>query len=564
MAFFDTLKDIGSGLVSGAKNVFSQPFGTSVANVISDFRGPHATVLGPAASAKVDPVTGVLTPTSPGTSTFVPPGTTIQDIEAGKKFPPGGAVKGASTRRTSRARNARPAGPPPGFFFDPEGKLKPDPQAASGTAGTPSPQSFNFGGGQTTPATSGLPGVSGRSAFSGLLGAVGLGGPSIAQAEGSGSDQDEQIRRILRGGGTSADPVAQARKLRAALIDAGMDISGFEQVQGPAQPLPVDGGVTTSATDLGVGLSEDVAKAQQLGLPDIAAELKRIQGLAEEFFGQAQATKPPEPVRDTEAQQEFLNALPDVERVDVASRIDQARREIGLTQLESNRIDLLDNIRATNQAFRKITDEINTNPDLPKGLAQRRVKEFDRINKNRLTGLIDTLNIVSQQIADANNALNLEFRIIDREASDAERRLEANRNLILDLIEIGAVDQFEDDDEFLKILARKTNLPKSAIRKLIDQAQVERQDKEDKPLTIEQLKRFPGSVVGTRLSDVEGLVPIFTSDSGKKTFQFNKDLQTADGVRTVRFLVDENLNIIKQVEIGEPGGGFTNPWPQSS
>lgn len=41
------------------------------------------------ASAKVDPITGVLTPTSPNTSTYVPLGTTIQQIEAGEKFPQG-------------------------------------------------------------------------------------------------------------------------------------------------------------------------------------------------------------------------------------------------------------------------------------------------------------------------------------------------------------------------------------------------------------------------------------------------------------------------------------------
>jgi hypothetical protein len=121
---------------------------------------------------------------------------------------------------------------------------------------------------------------------------------------------------------------------------------------------------------------------------------------------------PDKPIVPTPEQQQLENAFPDLK-----SAMDSFREKVGLPDLEKTRIEILKKADALNEVFNKIVDDIRNNPELPLSLAQRRIEEFTRVNGTNLKSLQGQLDIVSQQIKDANDAVDREFKIYSDEVN---------------------------------------------------------------------------------------------------------------------------------------------------
>ena len=181
------------------------------------------------------------------------------------------------------------------------------------------------------------------------------------------------------------------------------------------------------------------------GQPLTTASLNEINQTLQNYeFGLKQELQrlnpiPQSPVIDTQEQIDFLNNLPQQQKSTIRQQMDTARQRIGLPGLETQRVDLMNQALAANQAYQKILDDINANPDLPKGLAKRRLEEVDKMQKSRLLQIKGQLEIVNQQISDSNDSLNREFQIVQAEKSEEERQRDNARQFVQQLISTGTL-----------------------------------------------------------------------------------------------------------------------------
>src|SRR3990167_2360782 len=97
----------------------------------------------------------------------------------------------------------------------------------------------------------------------------------------------------------------------------------------------------------------------------------------------------------------------------IKAEMDKFRAEnTNLGELQKTRVELMKNVKALNEAFDPIIKDIKNNPDLPKGLAARRLKDLATSQKETLQGFLDQLEIVGQQIDDQNEVVNRQFQVV--------------------------------------------------------------------------------------------------------------------------------------------------------
>ncbi len=169
---------------------------------------------------------------------------------------------------------------------------------------------------------------------------------------------------------------------------------------------------------------------------------KELEGSLQQI--QTQNPIPPTPVVDTAEQQNFLNMLESTQQNTVRQQMDEVRLKLGLPQLEAQRLQALQNIQALNDSFKKITDEIKNNSDLPKSLAQRQIQEFAKTSQGLIDSYNSQLQIANQQISDANSALNQEFKIIETEQSLKQQAIDDNRQILKSLIDTKAIGEYDN------------------------------------------------------------------------------------------------------------------------
>ena len=259
---------------------------------------------------------------------------------------------------------------------------------------TPESSSFYFGSSGNT---------GGGSAFTGTLGAVGgVSTPSTLFG----------IQPFGQAGqNTQAQPYDETQRKKKASLAQLAPLPGAVPATTlpPFQLSPLGGPVNTADITKGTPeLNNLVSKGGLQGsgslrdtLNYLQQEALRIKGLIDN-----QNVTPANPVVETPEQQQFLQSLPPAQQFDLMKQMDALRQSIGLTDLQNQRIETLKQLQAANETFKKVFDDIEANPDLPRGLAQRRLQQLSKEYAPLVQGLQGKMGIIDQQIAYGNEELN--------------------------------------------------------------------------------------------------------------------------------------------------------------
>lgn len=304
--------------------------------------------------------------------------------------------------------------------------------------------------------TQGLGG--GGSAFTGLLGAAG--GATAFPVGDAQEEERDRLRDLLRRA-TDVPPgpqIALPPTLQAQIDQA---LQGFPQA--PQTRLPIEG--IGEVVDIGQveatrqrtqdilstteAISDDDFQEFQQNI-DFSVQNERAQ------INRDQPT-PDQPVIDTPEQAQYERDNPGIR-----GQMDAVRQQVGLPALQATQIDLMKQLHATNQAFQGILDDIEANPDLPKGLARRRIQEVQKEQSQRINQIMGQLNIVGQQIDDANSLVNQEFEIAQFEATQEEKEAKRNQDQLEFLISSGAIGAFADTD--LQRWSYMTGIPVEGLK----------------------------------------------------------------------------------------------------
>ena len=130
----------------------------------------------------------------------------------------------------------------------------------------------------------------------------------------------------------------------------------------------------------------------------------------------------------------------------VREAIAQFKVNNGYDQIQKQKLDLMAQLNSTNAAFQAIVDDINNNPNLPKGLAQRRIEVLQGQQKTRINQLMGQLEIANENLSMIDKAVSEQFQLLSAERSDEERRIDNARQNLNILISSGAIAQLTDAD----------------------------------------------------------------------------------------------------------------------
>lgn len=398
---------------------------------------------GPNAQVVVGPG-GVFGQTTGSAGNVLAPQSTLSPSEAARLRSDVSQGKGAFGSDTSKSSSQSE-----GVRFDPQlGTYVPDYKSVGGATGVTPETTFNnlFTSRNFDPVTGqtsfSVPGVSGLaggggSSFTGLLsGASGAGTPSL---RGTSVDEERGKTRTVStpeelqnfGFNMFLDPVTgQLKKpLPAGVqpqLDQEIDVSNL-------------GGQPSNVLSSTIADGVDDRTETNLAISERYQEALNTQTIA----GQGAASL------DTAVSRDLLDIV-DSAPFDVAGAMEEAIAGSGITQFQEQRVEALKALNATVEAYQSIADDIKQNPDLPRGLAQRRLQQLAEQQKNATNQLLGTLEVLDAQIDDINFGLERQFGIIRTRAEQeesrrekAESRIRENLNLLIDSGAIAGMSDFE-------------------------------------------------------------------------------------------------------------------------
>lgn len=444
MSFLDTLKQTASESWQGIKNIagaITAPVSSGLANLGSSL-GITST---PQQTQQGTPTNPIQASFVPNASTIYGPGTgtsqgTIVNTPSGgvnisNLNPQGGYLIGPQnpsnpspqyytySTPTPRPSTSQPAQSdpyanytPPATHYDPQSKsYVPLGQSIGGATGA---QAQSFGPGGQVNATTGVSGLTGASNRTGLLGATqglaGMAPPGVPLDTGQ-----EKNNQTIKKTGTQTPPATPPSPMGVNPL-TGQPV--VPTVPG-GQTAPFKAGVPSAVTNAG-NIESQLASIRQVlssGQPITAQTRSQFNATLEQakstILAQIEADqgKIDQPVVDEAAQMDWMKQFPPLEQPNIKSQMDAARSSLGLDSLQANRINLMNQIQATNQVYDSIIKDIQANPEMPKGLAQRRLAEVGKQQAINVTNLTNQMAITQQQINDANDQLNQQYQIIQNE-----------------------------------------------------------------------------------------------------------------------------------------------------
>lgn len=377
----------------------------------------------------------------------------------------------------SRARNAAPSSRTSSGSKDP-GRVRNErlfrENVASQTVAQGGTSAF---GGQSI-APTGDPG-GGGSRFFGTGGAVsGLGTPSVAQA----SDELEEFTKLRQKGLVSGDFSIAQQQAILGLEEAipGVNISVDPGPQADTSPLNANVQREIPAGSLGAPQPSTITSflsGGQVTRQQFQEEAQAIISQMRQQIDQAQPT-PPEPVVDDVAQLEFIESSDDP--FGVSQAIDDFKRsETNLMQLEADRIELKKDIQAITEGYRKIAKDIKDNPDLPKGLAQRRLAQMNEQQGEAMIGFINQLELLDDEIQGQNEQVNRAFNLVSNQQAQARQFAQDSFQRLQFILDSGA----QISDNALRALAENAGVDFGSAKSVLKQTQ-----KSNQPVTADQLQ----------------------------------------------------------------------------
>lgn len=295
----------------------------------------------------------------------------------------------------------------------------------------------------------------GGSAYTGLLSGVsGLGSPSAITSESSDEQGNkkkftltapknylDQPAPTLPGVNPSASFVAPSQQLNikpSSTIDLGQ--------MNNMQKASSDVGSNIGTNDF-ESFKEQFSTAYNTALSDINSKNVLPDNLTQDTTEQLAAIQQSEdPFGYRQAVDQFKSS------------------QTNLDSLYKEQVDNLKQIQAANQAFTTIVSDVKNNPDLPKGLAMRRINEVQKTQKTKIDELLGSADIIKAQIDNQNELVNRNFKIATEAKNDNDKTKERDMAKFKLFVDTGAIGAFTDAD--IKKYASITGLSTSVISKM--------------------------------------------------------------------------------------------------
>ena len=343
-------------------------------------------------------------------------------------------------------------------YVDKTGNLVIPKQAFSGVTGEG--QSFS----SIVPPTQGNSGnIGGGSNFTGTLsGTSGLGVPAIPS-----QSQDNQTIEDQKKNPKTLNVPSDFNIPGLTFLNGPLSVSSLPPAPIPTQPISGTQNLnnisaTKKSTSGIVNLPQNNVNDRQTTIAKANNDYQT--NLANET---AKNKIPENPIAYTQDQANAINSSNDP--FGLRNAIDQFKAtQTNLTQFETNRVNLLNNINSANQTYQKIFDDIKADPNLPKGLAAKRLAEQAKIQKPIVDGLIGQLQIVQQQIEDANTAVNRQFQIVQNAQNQQDKQKQQALDFLKFYNDTGAIAAFTAND--VQRASDITGISKSIINNLVKNA----------------------------------------------------------------------------------------------
>lgn len=121
-------------------------------------------------------------------------------------------------------------------------------------------------------------------------------------------------------------------------------------------------------------------------------------------------------------------------------------------------------LQAVQEVYQKVIDQIKENPNLPKGLAARRLTEVFEDQKFAASALLAQLDIIDQQIEYNNGEIDRQLGIFENDKSQEEKAQERKFTQFEYLVSSGAVAALTPAE--MQSWSDATGVPISAIKKM--------------------------------------------------------------------------------------------------
>ena len=378
----------------------------------------------------------------------------------------------------------------------------PPPQAPSGAAGTsyqtyqPSTQPISTSGYSHVPYQA-PSGVSGTSFHTGLLGGVssGLGLPVQTT-----TDKDKDITIQQQGAyinpqtqqsypmGTASpgytaqgQPMTPAPQAPMGVEQAGQQAGYQQQAQAQAQAqckftkglslpsiITPEGSIDLGASQAGINQITDLMKSPltQQSRTEMLQYLDNSINVLTQVLQQAQPL-PQEPMLKPEViadDQDQLDRLQKYEK----EQYENIQRSLGIPQAITDYENAIKELQATDQAFNAIIQDVNDDPDFPKGLARRRIQEIEKEKGVRMTTLQNKIGLLQQSLTmkqeEFKERMGITQRAISREFEQQQEQKQSARNQLSMLMDTGAISNMSDTE--LYQLAQASGYTFESLKKI--------------------------------------------------------------------------------------------------
>lgn len=371
-----------------------------------------------------------------GGPTYTPPGSNGAPGSSGSSGSSSSGTRPSSAGLTEAERTWRPDIP---IGTDPiTGQIiyTPAQRAQAGGAGStarrelpPPPLSGSFGGGGSS-----------------HLGA-GTTGPSAGSSPIAFGIDDEETVRDLNAG-----------QIKVPGADTPLDISVFDS----ATQQQIKKFLTTpealSADDLGQLKNTLTTQAQKY-----AEALMKKNALPRDNMGN------PIGVEETPSQGDWIeNAVPLPDRSNIRAEMDAVRQQAGQPALIEQRNQIMADLQAAREIFTKAIDDIKANPDLPKGLAARRIADLMDSQKLTIDSLMAQLDQTLTQLDDIDELVDQEFNIIKAENAQEEELFDRRMKMFDFYVESNAIGGLKDSE--ISGFAQQYGVSESIVRNIRDAA----------------------------------------------------------------------------------------------
>ena len=243
--------------------------------------------------------------------------------------------------------------------------------------------------------------------------------------------------------------------------------------------LTKEGAIDLTASQAGIDKIKDLMKSPQT---------KQTQSQMLEYLENSKNTLlqalqdaqplPPEPMLKPEAIAEDQATLDKLQQFE-QEQYESIQRSLGIPQTITDYENAIKELQATDQAFNAIIENVNSDPDFPKGLARTRIAAIQKekgVRMNALQnkiGLLQTsLEMKKEEFADR---MGITQRAISRQADQQEEAKQDAQRQVQMLISSEGIETMSDAE--LSQLAQAAGYTLSSLRKIRDAVKSQSQAK---------------------------------------------------------------------------------------